>query len=298
MIADTLHAAIVLATPLLLAALGGLVNRVGGIVNIGLEAMMTAGALCALVVSSASGSWLAGAAAGALCGALIATPMSLVITRLGANEIIVGLGLNIAVAALVRYLLKTQWQTTGTLELPDVVRLPTIDIPGLQGLPLLDALLSGHDPLTWFAWIAVPVTAWVLRSTRVGLRLRASGSAELAARAQGLRPLNLRDASSVVAGAFAGLAGAQLSLGLIGLFNEQLIAGRGFIALAAFYFGRSRPLPTAMACLLFAFFDALQIRLQGAQLPSELLQTLPYVAVVAALGVGAALARRRQGVSR
>lgn len=290
MIDHVLHAALVMTTPLLLAALGGLINRIGGIVNIGLDSMMLAGALVAVIVASGHGSWMLALLAAGLAGSVIALLMSLTVTRLAANEIIAGLGFNILVAGSVRFFLKAAYGTSGTLGLPDVTRIPHIDIPIVQKIPLLGAVLSGHDALTWLAWISVPATALFLTRTSAGLRLRAAGAAPQAARALGLDPLLIRDAYSVFAGFMAGLAGASLSIGLVGLFNEGITAGRGFIALAAFYFGASRPGLTAVGALIFGFFDALQIRLQGNGMPSELVQTLPYFMVIVIL---TALAARK-----
>ena len=142
----------------------------------------------------------------------------------------------------------------------------------------------------------VPVTAFMLARTRLGLRLRATGAAETTVRAVGLSPLALRDASTAFAGAMAGLAGAHLSIGVVGLFNEGLTGGRGFVALAAFYFGRASPTRTALGALLFGFFDAAQIRLQGRGVPAELVQTLPYLIVIIVLvGLGLADRRRAKG---
>lgn len=293
MIDNIIHAALVMTTPVLLAALGGLVNRIAGLVNIGLDSMMLAGALFGLIVAAATGSWAAALLAAFIVGGVLGLLMSLTVTRLDANEIIVGLGFNIAVAGLVRFFLKTAYGSSGTLNLPDVARLPRLDIPVVQDIPVLGAILSGHDPLTWAAWLLVPLTAWTLKRTRLGLRLRAAGAAPQAARALGLNPLTLRDASTVFAGAMAGLAGAYLSIGVVGIFNEGITAGRGFIALAAFYFGRNRPWRTAICALLFGFFDAFQIRLQGRGIPAELVQTLPYVMVIIVLTVMAIATRRR-----
>jgi simple sugar transport system permease protein len=289
MIDPFVQAALLMTTPILLAAIGGLVNRIGGLVNIGLESMMLAGALVAVEVSAATGSVMAALAAAALVGAFIGLAMSLVVTRLQANEIIVGLGFSVAVAGLVRFVLKSAYGVSGTFNPPGVVMLPRISIPFLSDIPVLGAILSGQDCLTWFAWAIVPVTAFFLRQTRAGLRLRATGAAEATVRAVGLSPLNIRDASTVFAGAMAGLAGAHLSIGVVGLFNEGITGGRGFIALAAFYFGRSSPWRTALGALLFGLFDAAQIRLQGRGAPTELVQMLPYVIVIIVLtGLGLA----------
>jgi simple sugar transport system permease protein len=292
MIDNIIFAAIAMTTPVLLAALGGLVNRVGGIVNIGLDSMMLAGALAGLIVASMTGSSVLAVLAAALIGAVLGLLMSLAVTRLDANEIIVGLGFNVAVAGLVRFFLKTVYDSSGTLNLPGVARLPGIDIPVLTKIPFLGALLSGHDALSWLAWIMVPATVWFLARTRLGLRLRAAGAAPQAARSLGLSPLLLRDASTAFAGMMAGIAGAYLSIGVVGIFNEGITAGRGFIALAAFYFGRNRPWPTALGALLFGFFDAFQIRMQGRGVPAELVQTLPYIMVIVVLTAMAFATRR------
>ena len=188
-----LHAAILTTTPILLAALGGLINRIGGLVNLGLESMMLAGALVAVEVSSAASSAALGTVAAGATGALIGLAMSLVITRLRANEIIVGLGFTVAVAGLVRYLLKSLYGVSGTYNPPGSSMLPRLDIPFLDGVPFLGAIVSHQDALTWFAWAMVPAIALALTRTRWGLRLRATGSAEATVRAVGLAPLRIRD---------------------------------------------------------------------------------------------------------
>jgi simple sugar transport system permease protein len=287
---------LLLWTPIVLAAIGGMINRCGGIVNIGLEGQMLAGAFIGAVVSGATGNWFVGVVAAAAIGAVLGLLMSLTITRLGANEIIAGLGFNIVVAGLIGYLLRGVLNVSGTLRVEGLDRLPQLRIPVLADVPVLGALLSGKDPLFWFAVALVPIVALLLRRTAAGLRLRATGSAEDAARSLGLPTMRLRDVSTVIAGLLAGIGGAHLSLGQVGIFNDAMVSGRGFIALAAFYFGRSRPWPTAAACLLFAFFDAAQVRLQTEGVPTQLVQTLPYVVVIvvlAATGIRNARTRTR-----
>ena len=290
MIGQILAAATLAATPLLLAALGGLLNRRGGIVNIALEGKMLLGAIIAVLVSAESGSWAAGLLAAAAAGAVAGLVFSLTVTRLGANEIIAGLGFNILVAGLIGYALNGE----GSYKPQGLATLPVIDVPGIDSIPWVGDVLSGQDPITYLAWLAIPATAWFLASTRPGLRLRAAGAAEDAVHALGLPALRIRDASSVMAGAFAGLAGGQLALGLVGLFNQGMVAGRGFIALAAFYFGRARPWPTAAACAIFALFDAIQIRLQQEGFSTQLVATLPYVVVIVILTLTAIQTQRRE----
>lgn len=288
MIDILIGSALVSAVPLTLAALGGLIHQRAGVVNIGLEGQMLLGALVAAVISGWAHSWLLGSAAAFLAGGVAGLLMSFVITRLKANEIIVGLASNILIAGLIGYILRSVMGVSGTLQVAGLQRLPNLDIPGIGNIPVIGAIVSGQTPLFWLAVILVPITSWLLRHTRAGLRLRAVGAAEAASRSLGLATMRVRDTAGTIAGALAGLGGAALSIGAVGLFNENMIAGRGFVALAAFYFGRSRPLPTAMACLLFGFFDALQIQLQGESgVPTNLIQTLPYVVVIIVLTITA-----------
>ena len=135
-----IHAAMLTTTPILLAAIGGFVNRMGGLVNLGLESMMLAGALVAVEVSAATGSAILATLAAAMIGAFVGLMMSLIVTRLKANEIIVGLGFSVAVAGLVRFILKSAYGASGTYNPPGVAMLPRLDVPVVDGVPVLGAL--------------------------------------------------------------------------------------------------------------------------------------------------------------
>ncbi len=290
---QVLASTVILTTPILLAAIGGLVNRQGGIVNIALEAKMLVGAFIAVVVSSATGSWFLAVVAAGFVGGLVGFIFSLAITRANANMIIAGLGLNILVAGLLGFFLSRYYGTSGTLRLPDVQLLPKLLPETIASVPYFGEMLASLDPLTLFAWLIVAVLPFALANTRIGLRLRAAGDAPQIVRAVGLKEKNIQDMGTTFAGFFSGLAGAHLSLASIGLFNEGLTAGRGFIALAAFYFARNRPVGTAMVCLFFGFLDASQIRLQTAGFPPKLMGTLPYLMVIIGLCIASWNMKRR-----
>lgn len=292
--AQIIASSLVMTTPILLAAIGGLVDRQAGIVNIGLEAKMLAGAFIAVLVSSLSGSWLAAVGSAAVVSGVIGYLFGLVITRANANMIVAGLGLNILVAGFIGFVLSWVYGTSGTLRLPDVALLPHILPSGVGGIPLLGPALVDLDPLTLFAWLTVAALPFLLANTRLGLRLRAAGNAPAVVRSLGLSPQGLKEFATAFAGFYSGLAGAHLALVSIGLFNEGLTAGRGFIALAAFYFGRNRPVPTALVCLLFGFLDAVQIRMQTSGLPPKLIGTIPYLMVLLALCAAGWRERRRE----
>lgn len=283
MIEQILAAGIILTTPILLAAIGGLVNRQAGIVNIALEGKMLAGAFVAVLVSSLTGSWLIGTLAAALVSMLIGYVFALSITRLGANMIIAGLGLNVLVAGAIGFIMSISYGSSGTLRLPNVDLLPRVLPEAIDVVPLVGPALANLDPLTIFAVLSIAVLPFILSATRFGLWIRATGNASPVVRSVGLKPKLVQEASTAFAGFFSGIAGAQLALASIGIFNEGLTAGRGFIALAAFYFGRDRPWQTAAACLLFGLLDAAQIRMQTVGLPPRLIGALPYLMVLVAL---------------
>lgn len=283
MIEQVLAAGVVLTTPILLAAIGGLVNRQAGIVNIALEGKMLAGAFVAVVVSSATGSWLVATLAAALFSMALGHVFSLSITRLGANMIIAGLGLNVLIAGAIGFVMSIAYGSSGTLRLPDVALLPRVLPEAVDAVPLVGPLLAALDPLTLFALLSVAALPFILGHTRFGLWIRATGNAAPVVRSVGLKPKLVQEAATAFAGFYSGIAGAQLALASIGIFNEGLTAGRGFIALAAFYFGRDRPWATAAACLLFGLLDAAQIRMQTVGLPPRLISALPYLLVLVAL---------------
>lgn len=284
---DALSAILIAAasasTAILLAAMGGLVNKQGGIVNIGLEGMMLGGAFAAVAASAAFASWQAGVVAAGLVGALLGLGFSWTITRLGADQIIAGLGLNLVVLGFLGYLLPVRFGVQGTYLPEGVVGLPRVALPVIAALPLVGPILSPQTPLTYLSWLTIPVVAFVLYRTAWGIALRASGADEEAARAAGVPVLRWRDASTVVAGLLSGLAGAHLALGVVTLFNKNMTAGRGFIALAAIYFGAARPWPTAAAAFLFGIFEAASFRYGSAGLAPQLVQMLPYLVVVVGL---------------
>jgi len=280
-----LAAAAPATTAILLAAMGGAINLQAGIVNIGLDGLMLAGAFVAVLVAAQSGSSGLGVLAAAIAAGVIGWLFSLTITRLDANQIIAGLGLNLAIVGLIGYLLPIEFGVQGTYLPAGLKGLPSLRIPVVDALPGIGPILSGHDPLTYLSWLSVPIAAFVLCRTTWGIALRATGADEEAARAAGIPTRRWRDLSTVAAGVFAGLAGAQLSLGVVTLFNKNMTGGRGFIALAAFYFGGGRPWPTAAAAALFGVFEAAAAQFGSTGLAPQLVQMLPYLVVVIALAL-------------
>ena len=280
-----LHVGLLLATPVLLAALGGLINQNAGIVNLGLDGMMLVGAFVAVFVDWKSGSVLLGCVAATAAGAATGLLFALPITRLGANQIIAGLGLSILIPGLFGYILPLAFGQASTLQPAGIGGVPVWRIDGLADIPWIGHILFDQDPITYLSWLAVPAVWLFLSRTGLGIRLRASGGNETVARQSGIDVLRMREISTAAAGAFSALGGAQLALVSVQLFNKDMTAGRGYLALAAFYFGRGKPGVTAVAAILFGVADAWSLRLQTQGLPDQLPEMVPYVAVVLALVV-------------
>lgn len=289
-----IHTGLLLATPVLLAALGGAMNRSAGIVNIGLDGMMLVGAFFAVLVDWKSGNVLLGCLAGTAAGAATGWLFALPITRLGTNQIIAGLGLSILIPGVFGYILPIAFHQASTLQPGNIGAVPAWSIPGLSRIPGLGHALFAQDPITYLSWLAIPCTWLVMRRTTFGIRLRACGDNEAVATGAGIRVKRMQELSTVIAGAMSALGGAQLALVSVQLFNKDMTAGRGYLALAAFYFGRSRPGMTAVAAILFGLADAYSLRLQTQGLPDQLPEMVPYVVVIIALVVVAIRDRIRK----
>jgi len=281
-----------LATPLILAALGGVLCERSGVINIALEGMMLTGAFFGMLGSYLTGSPWVGVVLGLAVGGLLGFVHAALTQRMKINHIVSGVALNIFALGLTTYLLRRIFQHAG-------------GSPPVNGLPEWGL---GQNPLFYVALVLVPGLSFLLFRTPPGLRIRAAGEHPHAAASAGIRVSVVRYLAVTGSGVLGGLAGAYLSLGQLNMFAEGMSGGRGFIALAAVIFGKWTPFGAAGAALLFGFFDALQMRLQGqavggVTIPSEFMLMLPYVLTIIALAgfVGkavppAALGRTEEGV--
>lgn len=289
-----LHSAMQAVTPILLAALGGALCGRVGVFNIALEGQMLVGAFAAVAGSTFShDAW-----AGVLAAAVAATAFSLILaygaTVLRGDPIVIGIGMNLLASGLTAYLLRQIFGVSGTFSDPRIVGLNPIRIGFLDGVPVLGPLLSRQTALTYLAWAAVAAASVMLFRMPVGLRLRGVGEAPDAAATLGVDVARYRVLTVLACGAFAGLAGAQLAIGTVTEFTEDMSAGRGWIAVVAVMLGRSNPLLVAGACGLFGLADAFGIRLQASGLPSQLTDVAPYVVTLAALVISRRTGRRRE----
>ncbi|MEE8110016.1 MAG: ABC transporter permease, partial [bacterium] len=278
-----LLATIRMATPLLLASLGEIVSERSGVFNIGLEGMMLMGAFCGFLGLHFTGSLWAGLIAGMAGGVFLALISAYLSVVLGVDQIVSGIALNIFAVGFT----SSFFRIIFGLNQPQVEasRMIPLSIPVLKKIPFLGPVLFNQIPLIYVTFALVPILWFVLFRTTVGLQVRSAGEHPLAAEIAGINIVNLRHMSVLLAGLMAGLGGAYLSLGPLNLFSDNMIAGRGFIALAVVIFGRLNPFGALGASLLFGAAEALQLKLQamGLDVPYQILLMLPYVATVVAL---------------
>jgi simple sugar transport system permease protein len=199
------------------------------------------------------------------------------------DPVVVGIGMNLLALGLTAYLLRVVFGVSGTFSDPSVIGLGRITIPALIGVPVLGWAFARQSALTWVVWALTALISVVLFLMPVGLRLRGVGEQPEAAAALGVDVVRYRIVTVLVAGALTGLAGAQLSLGAVSVFAEDMSAGRGWIAVVAVMLGRNNPLYAAAACVLFGFADAIGVNLQSRGLPNQLTDIAPYLATLLAL---------------
>lgn len=258
-----------LATPLIFSAMGGMMSERSGVINVALESFMLVGAFVGAVAGYYSASawvgWIAALFAGLMIGALYA----LFVIELRADQIVTGMAFNLLVMGVIPFVTKILFNSTGST--------PTLQVEDrFEFEPLLMAFL-----------LVAALTFWLKRS-RSGLWLLFAGEHPEALMASGVSVRKVRWTAVTLSGAFAAWGGASLSLFLASAYSPMMTGGRGFMALAALIFGKWKPLPAFLACLLFAFADAAQIRLQGVQVagfvvPVQFVQILPYIVTIIAL---------------
>ncbi len=286
---ELLAAAVRIATPLLFAALGGLLSERAGTFAVGIEGMMLAGAFGGAVTAFALASTTLGLAVSAASGAALGAVVAVATARFRADHMVTGLAVNILAIGLTSFLLRGLF--AGQAPVIQLGTLGPVPVPYLADLPVIGRVLFQQPALTYLALLlTVPIYLFLMK-TRPGLTLRAVGENPAAAFAAGADPVYVRMAAIVAGGALAGLGGAVLSLQEVGTFTDGMTNGRGFIALAAIIVGRWMPFGALAGCLLFGGAAALELRVQGWGLPvsSYVIQMTPYLLALAVLaGIGRA----------
>jgi ABC-type uncharacterized transport system permease subunit len=307
--ADLWQSALTFGALLLLPALGGVISENSGVTNIAMEGMMLTGAYFGVIVTVATHSVFLGVIVAMITGGLMALVHAFFSIQFKAQQIVSGIAINIAATGLTGFLLFTLSRGQGVPHLGENLNLPSLNIPGLSKIPFIGPVFLQQNVIFYLAVILLIATQYLLFHTNIGLRIRAVGEHPQAADTAGVNVRLVRYLCVVSSGLLSGLAGAFLSLGIAHIFNANMTAGRGFIALAAMIFGKWKPRGTAVACLIFGLGEALQNRLQ--LLPTtgigivdvplhsvELVAMIPYLLTILALVglVGRATAPAADGI--
>lgn len=271
-----MQASVRIATSIGFAAVGESVGERSGVWNIGLEGLMLSGALAAVLGSSATGSPWMGVAFAVTVGALVALLFAFFVVTLRADQVVVGVGLNLLAAGLTTYVFRGVFTGRETITVPafDVLRIPL-----LSDIPIIGRIAFEQIPLVYLLYVLAPALLLILRSTPWGLAVRAAGEHPESVDSAGVSVARIRYEAQILTGVMAGVGGAVLSIGNLNLFAEGMTSGRGFIAIACVILGRWSPIGALGAALLFAGVDALQFRLQslGTGIASQIWLALPYV---------------------
>jgi simple sugar transport system permease protein len=277
-----------ITTPILFATLAAVVADRAGVTNIGLEGIMMISALTGVIFSA----WTESAWLGLLCAILLGVATALMIgffaLKLKTDIILAGIAVNmLGNGGTIFFMYLASGDRGYSANLASKV-MPTVNIPGLQSIPILGGIFSGHNILTYFAFLAVFLVWVLLYKTPMGLQIRAVGESPNAADSVGVSVNRIKYIALAISGGLAGLGGAFMSMGYMSSFNTNMTAGRGFIALAAEAMGRGEPIGTMLTSLLFGFADALANNMQSLGLPQELVALTPYVFTIVGLALYAA----------
>lgn len=285
-----------ITSPILFAALAAVVAEKGGVVNIGLEGIMMISALFGVLFSYWTNSWLIGVLGAVAIGVFVAMIMAIFALKLKTDIILSGIAVNLlggGGTVFLLYLFTGLKGNTASLTTPDMLT-PKVHIPLLKDIPVIGQIFSGHSVLTYVAFLLVFLVWILLYKTAMGLRIRAVGENSHAADSVGVSVLRTQYIALAISGALAGLGGAYMSMYYSQSWNIGIVAGRGFIALAAQAMGQGEPVGAMLASLLFGFASALGSKMEGMQgFSSYLVASIPYAVTIIGLVIYALGTLRR-----
>jgi simple sugar transport system permease protein len=286
------------STPLILAAMGGLLSELAGVINIALEGIMLIAAFFGVAVSALGPQYLPGlplwvypwlgAGAGVLAGVFLAWLIAVFHLELGADIILAALGINILAAGSTVFIMFALTGDKGSTSTLASLAMPTVVIPFVNNIPVLNQILNGenltgYNIMTFVAFLSVGLVWIFLYRTPLGTHLRAVGENADASASVGIPVKRVRYIALLLSGVLAALGGINLSMGYLTLFQANMTAGRGFIALAAVFLGNKNPIGTLIAALIFGAAGALEAQLGTLNVPSQLITMIPPVVTIAAL---------------
>lgn len=277
------------STPIIYAALCAAITQQANILNIGTEGIMLVGAFTAVSVSYITGSWFLGVIAAMIGGAVIAMIMAVGHIKYNSEICAIGMGINLFAIAITKFLLNIMFGTNGSFSDPLIMSIPRVHFGFMENIPVLNSLLNDWCFTEWFVIVFIIILQFIFYKTVWGLRLRAVGQFPMAAQTAGIQVNAVKYQAMLISGLIGGLAGAHLSLGYSTQFVENMTNNRGFMGVAAMYFGGANPVLTAIGCLLFGFADSVGARLQAYGLPAQFVLMMPYLVTVIILAVSMAI---------
>ncbi|SBW10721.1 Inner-membrane translocator [uncultured Eubacteriales bacterium] len=292
--ADFLFSVIRVTTPLLFAALAALVCNRGGCLHIAFEGCMLTAAFCGVVGSAYSQNLFVGLLAGLAGGVSIMLLLGYFNLVLNANVVLTGIALNTFASGGTVFMLYVLVNDKGlSTSLPSLT-FPNIEIPVIKDIPILGTILSGHNVLTYLSFVCVIVVWLLVFKTALGLRIRTVGENPNAAASVGINVVKTKFTTLIISGVIASFGGIYMSMGYLSWFARDMVAGRGFMGIAAQNLGGAAPLPTFLAALAFGVANALSNVLQTLNVPAEAVQALPYIATLIGLAAYSSSVRRKK----
>lgn len=281
-------------TPILFATLGSIVAERAGASNIALEATMLFAALFGALGSGLSGSLAVGFLCAVLGGLLVTVMLCVFALRLKADIILTGIALNLLAGGGTVFIMYMFLQDKGSTSSIATKVFPSVTIPGVSSIPVLGQILSGHNVLTYVAFLMVAVVWVLLFRTRLGAHIRAVGENPGAAASVGINVVRTQNIALLLSGFLTSLGGAFMSMGYMNGFSQNMVAGRGFIALAAASMGQLHPVLGMVAALIFGAADAFSNAMAAMRIPDELVKLIPYATTIVGMVVFSAVDQRRR----
>ena len=292
---DFFFSIIRIATPILFATLAAVVGEKGGVTNIGLEGIMMMSALFGSLGAYWSGNWFIGLLLALVVGLVEALLMGFFAFNLKTDIILTGTAVNMIGSGGTLFLVKIITGGASTTNLiTKALQVPSIHIPGIKSIPVIGRVISGHSLLTYLAFILVFLIWVLLYKTPLGLNIRSVGENPNAASSVGVSVMRVRYITIGIGGMLAGLGGAFMSMYYAMGWSQDMVAGRGFIALAAQSMGNGEPLGSMLAALVFGFAQALGIKVSATGVDSNLVAPIPYIVTILALVIFALNQRRKE----
>lgn len=271
------------ATPILLAAVGGLYTYHADVFNIAMEGIILIGAFMGILGSYMTGSWVVGVLFALAGGVVIAGLFSFFAIYMQTDEFVTGIAVNMLALGGTTYALRQMFHVKGALIDPAIQSLPKWDIPLLNRIPVVGDIFNGHPFMVYVSILIVFLASYHLYRTPYGLRLRATGEDSRTVDSVGVHSALMKTSAIMISGILCSLGGVYLSLGYVTLFAENMSGGRGWISLAVIILTKGRPVNVLFMVLLFGFFDGLGLSLQHTAIPPQFTQMLPYIATLVAL---------------